>query len=48
MKYFKSNIEGYGVLKNLCINNFEKILKFRLKSRFLRPEQILNGFISVL
>lgn len=47
-KYFKSNIEGFSTLKNLCINNFEKVLKFRLKGRFLRPEHILNSFIAVL
>jgi hypothetical protein len=45
---FKSNVEGFGTLKNLCINNFEKILKFRLKGRFLRAEHILSSFIAVL
>jgi hypothetical protein len=47
-KYFKSNVEGFAILKNLCINNFEKVLKFRLKGRFLRPEHILKCFITVL
>jgi hypothetical protein len=41
-------VEGFGTLKNLCINNFEKILKFRLKGRFLRAEHILTSFIAVL
>ena len=35
--YFRSNVEGYSVLKNMCINNFEKILKFRVKGRFFKP-----------
>jgi N-dimethylarginine dimethylaminohydrolase len=46
--YFRSNVEGLATLKNLCVNNFEKILKFRLKGRFLRAEHILTCFVGVL
>ena len=46
--FFKTNIETYSVLKNLSINNFEKVLKFRVKSRFLKAEHLRNNFVATL
>lgn len=46
--YFKTNIEGYSVLTNLCINNFEKVSKFRVKGRFLKADHLQKNFIDIL
>lgn len=47
-KFFRSNVEGLGTLRNLCVNNLEKVLRFRVKGRFLRAEHVLACFVGVL
>lgn len=46
--YFKTNVEGYSILKNLCVNNFEKVLKFRVKGRFFKSEHLRHIFICII
>lgn len=33
---------------NLCLNNFQKILKFRVKGRFLKADHLLTNFKNIM